>query len=252
MERGLSRSTVVNVIPSAVGFLFRYGVKSPIRGINDNILLQTTKATVKRMTEKTKQKLPITREQLAEMQENSSDTEKDIRDMCLLIFMFVGFLRESEAVGLGLEDVYTEVVEGEEAVIITIKRSKTDKTGETATVVLAGGPGHPLCPVMWYKKYLEKRGNVGGKLFKKVGEPGHLAATTPNYIVKAWLTRIGVDPKGYGSHSLRRGGTTEAMRNKVRTHVLKRHGRWASDAVYMYMVDDVAAKLQVSRAVLGL
>ncbi len=39
MERGLSRSTVVNVIPSAVGYLFRYGVKSPTRGIHDNILL---------------------------------------------------------------------------------------------------------------------------------------------------------------------------------------------------------------------
>ena len=79
---------------------------------------------------------------------------------------------------------------------------------------------------------------------KKVREPGHLAVVTPNHIVKAWLTRIGVDPKYYGSHSLRRGGTTKVMRNKVRTHVLKRHRRKASDAVYMYMVDDVALKLQ--------
>ena len=87
--------------------------------------------------------------------------------------------------------------------IITINKSKTDQMGETATVVLAGGPDHPLCPVVWYKEYLEKRGNTGGKLFKNLGEPVHLAVATPNHIVKAWLTRIGVDPKNYGSYSLR-------------------------------------------------
>ncbi len=104
--------------------------------------------------------------------------------------------------------------------------------GETATVVLAGGPDHPLCPVKWYNKSGEK-GWGRRRTVQKVGEPGHLAVATPNHIVKAWLTRIGVDPKYYGSHSLRRGGTTEVMRNKVHTHILKRHGWWDSDTVYM-------------------
>ena len=87
--------------------------------------------------------------------------------------------------------------------------------------------------------------------FQEVGEQGRLAKTTPSHVVKAWLVRIGVDPRKYGSHSLRRGGTTGAMRNKVRTHAIKRHRRWASDAVYMDMVNDMEARLQVSGAVLG-
>jgi hypothetical protein len=34
-------------------------------------------------------------------------------------------------------------------------------------------------------------------------------------------------------------------------HVIKRHGRWASDAVYLYIVDGIEEQLGVSAAVLG-
>ena len=54
----------------------------------------------------------------------------------------------------------------------------------------------------------------------------------------------------YGSHSLRKGGVTAAAAVRVCTHVLNRHGRWLSDAVYMYIVDPVGLRLEVSKAVL--
>ena len=54
-----------------------------------------------------------------------------------------------------------------------------------------------------------------------------------------------------GSHSLRRGGATAAAKAKVRTHVIKRHDRWASDAVYLYIVDAIEEQLGLSAAVLG-
>ena len=38
----------------------------------------------------------------------------------------------------------------------------------------------------------------------------------------------------------------------VKTHLIKRHGRWPSDAVYLYMVDDIHEKLGVSRMVAGM
>ena len=65
------------------------------------------------------------------------------------------------------------------------------------------------------------------------------------------LVRIGVDPTGYGSHSMRRGGATAAAKF-VRTHVLKRHGRWKSDAVYLYVDDDAETVLSVTDAILKL
>ena len=37
--------------------------------------------------------------------------------------------------------------------------------------------------------------------------------------------------------------------SKVNLHTTKCHGRWKSDAVYLYMVDDMEAKLNLTRAV---
>ena len=36
-----------------------------------------------------------------------------------------------------------------------------------------------------------------------------------------WLVLIGVDPKPYDSHSLRRGGATAAAARTIRVHILK-------------------------------
>ena len=69
--------------------------------------------------------------------------------------------------------------------------------------------------------------------------------------MRKWLRRIGVNPTGYGSHSMRRGGATAAVKAKVQMHVVKRHGRWASDAVYPYVVDSDEGKLSFTQAILG-
>jgi len=53
-----------------------------------------------------------------------------------------------------------------------------------------------------------------------------------------------------GSHSLRRGGATAAAARAIRVHILKRHGRWASDAVYLYIQDPGESRVAVSRAIL--
>ena len=71
----------------------------------------------------------------------------------------------------------------------------------------------------------------------------------PNKIVKAALKRIGVDPERYGSHSARRGGATAAAAQGIAMHLLKRHGRWKSDAVYAYISDSLISRLSVALAI---
>ena len=90
-------------------------------------------------------------------------------------------------------------------------------------------------------------------LFHKIpkGSVEKLGTTTPCAIVKNLLGMIGVDPKGYGSHSMRRGAATAASEAHVKMHVIKRHGRWKSDAVYMYIDDSITQQLSVSQAILG-
>jgi hypothetical protein len=257
LERGLGRSTLVNTIPSAAADIFRFEPNGPNRAPEGNMLLQQTKDTIRRLTAPSKPKLPVSRDQLLLMAKGCTVKALDIRDMCMLVFMFMGWFRESEATALRESDVRLELLEGVsqgESLVITIETSKTDKFHKGATVVMAGCPGHKLCPVSWYKRYMECRAQ-GATFFTqggKQGRGGPLGPTKPNFVIKDWLQRIGVNPKGYGSHSLRRGGTTAAMQAKVRTHLIKRHGRWSSDAVYLYMVDDIHEKLGVSRMVAGM
>ena len=87
------------------------------------------------------------------------------------------------------------------------------------------------------------------QLGKAMGQ--RLAKATPNHILKRWMEKIKVDPKGYGSHSLRRGGTTAAAKAKVRMHVIKCHVRWVTDEVYLYIVDGLEEQVMVASAVLG-
>ena len=56
--------------------------------------------------------------------------------------------------------------------------------------------------------------------------------------------RLGSAPTACG------GGATAVAKAKVQRQVIKRHGRWASGAVYLYIVEGVEEQLGVPAAVL--
>ena len=143
-----------------------------------------------------------------------------------------------------------------EIFIFSVEKSKVDQDCHGETIVLAGCPTSQLCPVAWFEIYNKERPD-GEFLFHNISKPGQkLSAKRTNTLLKEWLKRAGV-PKDeralFGSHSLRRGGATAAAAKKIRMHVLKRHGRWKSDAVYtyLYIMDSTEERLSVSHAVLG-
>ena len=83
---------------------------------------------------------------------------------------------------------------------------------------------------------------------EKGGRWVRMGSKTPNHRVKDLLRRIGVDPTQYGSHSCRKGGCSKAAAAGVELRVLKRHGRWKSWAVFLYIHDSVKKKLEVTSA----
>jgi len=253
-NRRLARSTITSVIPAAVEDMFKFSSMSPGRDAGGRALLKATKKTICMLTKSSVPKKPALRSQLEEMASMCGKGILEVRDMFLLILMFVGFLRESEAVGLCAEDVWLQkdAETDMDTLYVVVKKSKTDQFSENATIVIGACPQSPLCPVRWYLEHGGLRMNVE-PLFHQLGKAAgqQLAKATPNHILKKWMKRIKVDPKGYGSHSLRRGGTTAAAKAKVRMHVIKRHGRWASDAVYLYIVDGLEEQVMVASAVLG-
>ena len=142
-ERGWGRSLLTSTIPAAVEDFFRFEDTSPRR--EGERLLASMKKAIKKSTKASVARKPVGRGMLEKMalrvHAEKVVTLKACRDMFMAILMFVGFLRESEAVGLLAEDVWVEdeMPDGSKGRVLymVIKHSKTDKYGENATVVVS-------------------------------------------------------------------------------------------------------------------
>jgi hypothetical protein len=249
-DRKLSRGTINNTITSAVADIFRFSKEAPTR---DPLVLATKKVVVSK-TKAPEGKQPLPRAILESMIAAATPCEKDIRDILMFIMMFGGLLRESEAAGLLVEEVWLDEDDMQgEVLYIFINKSKRDQERRGDTVVLAACPGSPVCPVMWFKLYARVARSKVFFFHSTFAQAGRLSNKTPNGLLKQWLKVVGVSDVQaalFGSHSLRKGGATAASAARVRMHLLKRHGRWKSDAVFIYIFDPLVARLEVSRAVL--
>lgn len=249
-KRNLSATTLNDVVASSISDIFRM---EKIKPTHDPLVRETKKVIARLGKKGPGGKIPLPLKMLKKfVQISNPHRVNDIRDIFLFILMFGGLLRESEAAALKTEDVW--VVDGN--LYVVVKKSKTDQESISRTVVLAKSKTSSLCPTSWFNIYMKEREKLPGiYLFHNTSRPGHkLSAKRPNGVLKEWLKKIGVsedDRKLYGSHSMRKGGATAAAKAKVRIHVLKRHGRWKSDAVFLYIVDDEGEKLSVSKAILG-
>ena len=247
-QRKLTASTLNGVAACAIADMFKFDKVKPTQ---DPLVLAAKRIISRKAKKGPGGKKPLPRDMLVKFTKMAQASNvKDTRDVLMFILMFGGMLRECEAAALKASDVW--VHEGN--LYILVEKSKTDQTGLGATVVLAGCAGSVLCPVSWFEAYSAVRPK-GLFLFHNTAKPAEkLSAKRPNGILKEWLARAGVpeDERAlFGSHSLRKGGATKAASQQVRMHVLKRHGRWKSDAVYLYIVDSPNEQLEVSRAVLG-
>ena len=195
----------------------------------------------------------------------------DHRNVALLLTMMLGMLRESEAVEIRMEDVQVKYAEqaaaaaGTEAaqsVSMLIRGSKTDQAKKGASVMLAANPSDPsMCPVRRLEQYIQSRTRAGIAtefLFPKQ-DGGGMAKSTPCGVVQRLVEEAnqfamrveGIEekwgaPDVYGSHSLRRGGVTEARASGVEMLEIQRHGRWKSTAVWGYVGPTDAQRRQVT------
>jgi hypothetical protein len=52
--------------------------------------------------------------------------------------------------------------------------------------------------------------------------------------IKEAVAQLGLDPKRYSGHSMRAGGATDLFVARVPYFIIKRMGRWTSDAAMVY------------------
>jgi site-specific recombinase XerD len=156
-----------------------------------------------------RRKAAATAERVRAMLGACPDTMLGIRDRALLALGFAGAFRRSELVALQVPDL----VEVPDGFRVTIRRSKTDQTGEGQEIVIPRGLR--IRPVEAVQMWLQAAGITDGVLFRAVHRGGHvrpwgLCGHDVAIIVKRYALAAGLDPAEFSGHSLRAGFATSA------------------------------------------
>lgn len=151
------------------------------------------------------------------------------RDRCLILIGFAAALRRSELAALDVADLRW-VPEGIE---VTVRRSKTDQTGEGAVVPVPYGSNRETCPVRAVGDWLELSGLEDGPLLWAISRDGALlqriSEQSVSRVVARAAKRAGLDPKGvWTGHSLRAGLATSAARAGVPDRIIMQTTRHRS------------------------
>lgn len=187
------------------------------------------------------------------------------RDIAWLLVGYFGMLRRSEIIALQMRDIQFMERRGKPSHIeLTIRRSKTDRRGQGATLTITSisTDGIPIYKHVqaWFALRLADRAPPTSPLFTSWDMDGKRPSNMPIQngqslanrlrthlvVLKRRFPELEINPSAYGMHSLRRGGVMAAWLAGVDIEKIKSHGRWRSDAVRAYMQANLEVRLVVT------
>lgn len=137
-------------------------------------------------------------------------TNRGARDRAIIILGFATSLRRSNLSRLELSDITFR----QPGLVVNLRSSKTDQDGVGRSFGVWAGERVLTDPVSVVRNWIEARGDWAGPLFTKVSVRGDrvlrsgITGETVNEIFQRALAKAGINPAGYGSHSLRAGAIT--------------------------------------------
>ena len=167
-----------------------------------------------------------------------------LRTIWRIFIEFFGLLRFNEVANLTFQDL----VWNPKGFDIFIHKLKTDQHGKGDYVSIIKNKNPTICPVLLTLHYLKKMSIQSGYLllsFKSKNKLNNmpLCYNTALRDLRKCLTKVGIDPTGFGEHSGRRGGTTAVASAGASIDELMLQGRWKSqDMPRLY--SDNALKLR--------
>jgi site-specific recombinase XerD len=148
--------------------------------------------------------------ELRTMVEALPEDLRGARDRAVMLIGFAAGLRRSEIVGLDASDL----VEEPQGLRLTLRRSKTDQTGEGRQIGILRGRHPETDPCAALAAWREASGLTDGPLFVSIHVSGRLGGRLSGIDVNRILIRAaktaGIDPTGLSGHSLRSGCATSA------------------------------------------
>lgn len=163
---------------------------------------------------------------------------------------FAAFLRVSEVTSvnkqstlhaLNIKDVLLDAKS--ESLFLCIRHSKADQFGKGVTMKVSR-TNSPTCPVSHMRHYLEHRPSVIGPLFCHFdGSP--LTRYQFSSVLKKSLAFLRPNYTMYTSHSFRIGAATAAAMAGYGDEVIKKAGRWNSEAFRLYIQSNTTLTLPI-------
>jgi integrase len=157
-----------------------------------------------------------------------------------------GLLRSGEIAQLHVSDVLFNGAR--DRFYLKLSRSKTVRSGAGDKVEYRDfGRGSAVQMMRRWTDRCAVVGHRSGSLFPAISRSGKwseagVGTARIRSMIKEAVTLVGLDAKFYSGHSLRAGGATDLFVERAGLSVIKKMGRWASDAALLYYrcEDDVA------------
>ncbi|XP_055345168.1 uncharacterized protein LOC129593014 [Paramacrobiotus metropolitanus] len=197
----------------------------------------------------TDRRLPITLDMMRSMEENLHNSHLPQQDQLLywsaFCVAFFGLFRVSELVTNETGKCcpastlrFSDVILNEDALIITIRSSKTDQFHPGYRITLSA-TGRSVCPVRSTKAYMDVRITTGkNDPFFILPNGSYVTRHSFERAMKTGLAGV-PDIDRYGTHSFRIGGSSAAAANGTSHQRLQEAGRWRSNCYTRYVRNTV-------------
>jgi integrase len=163
----------------------------------------------------------------------------EIRDRAIVLLGWHGALRSAEVAALDDGDVSLSKRHG---MVLFVRTSKTDQTGEGVELGIPFAADPNLCAVRAVQRWREAAGLGEGPLFcavdrhgsivRRAGVPQRIGRRTVDFAVKRVLGVPIESRSRFGSQSLRSGYITSAIRAGAKEAVVMQHSRHKSVDVF--------------------
>ena len=180
------------------------------------------------------------------------DLPKNIRDAAIIALGFAGAFRRSELSALDLEDLKWTLRNGEEILLVTVRRSKTDQEGQGFVKAIFPGKEESTSPTALLKRWIELAAIQEGPLFREILKGGRitdkrLSPQSMRLVVRRAASAAGLS-LDLSAHSLRSGFVTTAIRQgKTERSIMNQTGHRSSQTLREYFqredaIEDNAAR----------
>ncbi|MDN8035515.1 site-specific integrase [Burkholderia vietnamiensis] len=184
-----------------------------------------------------RQAAPLLKHDMLKLLPSTTDA-RSLRDRALILLGFAAALRRSELVALDVQDLNFV----EHGLIVHVRRSKTDQTGEGHKIAVPHGRT-AACPVKAVACWLQTASLTEGAIFRPIGKSGaiqpvRLSSQSVAMILRQRAAAAGLSITNLSAHSLRAGLATSAAQAGVAAHKIQMQTRHRSLEMLLRYIRD--------------